>query len=169
MQEKPKRSWLVPWKEEKRKYQKNTCKLTFVCKAASEQNVAPAGQDVTSLSRLVSSERLLPEERIQLTDAVLSNLTDLGLSNISLFYFDDSSDEGLAARGLSRCKLFPGDLLFPGELVWKVFDLITGNALIKTVPLGAACYKGKHYDAEKCQFLLANWANSTTQSVPLHT
>lgn len=102
---------------------------------------------------------------MQLTEAVLSNLTDLGLSNISLFYFDGLSEEDLAARSVDKCKLFPGDLLFPGELVWKVFNLLTGNALIKTVPLGAACYEGEHYDAEKCQFLLDNWANSTTQYV----
>jgi hypothetical protein len=101
------------------------------------------------------------EEAVQLTDAVLSNLTDLALSNVSIFYFDDGSE--LDKRDIFSCKLFPGDWLYPGDLVWKVFNLLTGNRLIPTVPLGAACYEGEHYDAEKCQFLLDNWANSTTQ------
>jgi hypothetical protein len=31
------------------------------------------------------------------------------------------------------------------------------------VPLGSACYKGEHYDEDKCLFLTENWHNSTTQ------
>lgn len=98
-----------------------------------------------------------------MTDAVLANLTKLELSNISLFAFPDP--EGAQKRTLpnNKCKTFPGDLLYPNELVWKVFDLLTGGALIKTVPIGAACYPGEHYDAERCQFLLDNWSSSDTQ------
>ncbi|KAF4918377.1 FAD-linked oxidoreductase patO [Colletotrichum viniferum] len=121
---------------------------------ANEVTVAPAAEEFP--------EAEIPEETVQLTDAVLANLTQLELSNISLFTFPDT--EGVEKRVLpnNKCKTFPGDLFYPTELVWKVFNLLTGGALIKTVPLGAACYQGEHYDAEKCQYLLDNWSNSDT-------
>lgn len=101
-----------------------------------------------------------------LTDAVLANLTDLNLSNISLFYFENEERESKRElSGRTKCKTFPGDFLFPGKIVWKVLDLLTGGAVISTVPLGAACYDGEHFDSEKCQFLLDNWTNSSTQYV----
>lgn len=95
---------------------------------------------------------------------MLANLTDLNLSEVDLFYFADTkASKKRSAAVNSKCKIFPGDKAFPGEFIWKVFDLLTGGSLIKTVPLGAACYKGEHYDEEECKFLLDNWHNSTTQ------
>lgn len=93
---------------------------------------------------------------------MLANLTDLELSSIDAFYFESTKSKRSAADA-PKCKTFPGDKLFPGELIWKVFDLLSGGALISTVPLGSACYKGEHYDEAKCNFLLDNWSNSTTQ------
>lgn len=133
---------------------------------ADEANVAPAAEVVTETER---SQFGSAEDAVQLTDAVLANLTDLNLSNISLFYFDEEEHESkreLSSRG--KCKTFPGDFLFPGKIVWKVLDLLTGGAVISTVPLGASCYDGEHYDAERCQFLLDNWSNSSTQYVSSH-
>ncbi|CCF41489.1 hypothetical protein CH063_11748, partial [Colletotrichum higginsianum] len=122
---------------------------------ANEATVAPAAEEFP--------EADIPEQAVQLTDAVLANLTQLELDNISLFAFADSQAAAeKRAEPNNKCKTFPGDALYPNELVWKVFDLLTGGALIKTVPLGAACYAGEHYDAEKCQYLLDNWSNSDT-------
>ncbi|KAF4471583.1 hypothetical protein FALBO_1498 [Fusarium albosuccineum] len=126
---------------------------------ADESNVAPAWSEPVK----ASSKNSFVETTPQLTDAVLANLTDLELSDVDLFYFQDTkSNEKRSAAGTSKCKVFPGDKLFPGKLIWKVFDLLSGGALIDTVPLGSACYKGEHYDEAKCQFLLDNWSNSTT-------
>ncbi|TID00391.1 FAD-linked oxidoreductase patO [Colletotrichum higginsianum] len=122
---------------------------------ANEATVAPAAEEFP--------EADIPEQAVQLTDAVLANLTQLELDNISLFAFADGQAAAeKRAEPNNKCKTFPGDALYPNELVWKVFDLLTGGALIKTVPLGAACYAGEHYDAEKCQYLLDNWSNSDT-------
>lgn len=93
---------------------------------------------------------------------MLKNLTDVQLSNIDLFYFDDAS-EGNAARATPQCKTFPGDSSYPSQSVWKVLDILSGGALIETVPLGSACYEGEYYDAAKCSFLVDNWNNSETQ------
>ncbi|KAL0943371.1 uncharacterized protein CTRU02_201257 [Colletotrichum truncatum] len=121
---------------------------------ANEVTVSPAAEEVAAAD--------IPEQAVELTDAVLANLTQLELTNVSLFAFPDT--EGIQKRTFpfSKCKTFPGDWLYPNEAVWRVFNLLTGNALIKTVPLGAACYQGEHYDADKCKFLIDNWSKSDT-------
>lgn len=99
-------------------------------------------------------------DAVQLTDETLAKLTDLQLSDVSLFYFDDGSKVDDDAP---RCKTHPGDDSYPDETVWKVLDILSGGNLIKTVPLGSACYEGPHYDADKCQFLADHWNASETQ------
>lgn len=101
-------------------------------------------------------------DSLQLTDDVLANLTDLELSDVELFYFDDSSESDKRSSS-PQCKVLPGDALYPSKAVWKVLDILSGGALIKTVPLGSACYDGEYYDEEKCQFLVDNWNVSDTQ------
>lgn len=67
-------------------------------------------------------------------------------------------------RAQLSCKTFPGDLLWPSKLVWKVFNLLTGGALIETIPIGAVCFKNNdHYDEAKCQDILDHWTESATQ------
>lgn len=102
-------------------------------------------------------------DSLQLTDEVLANLTDLQLSNISLFYFDDASESDKRSVGVAQCKTLPGDPLYPNQALWKLLDILSGGALIKTVPLGSACYEGEHYDEAKCTFLVNNWNVSDTQ------
>lgn len=99
---------------------------------------------------------------------MIANLTAHQLSDIELFQFDDEvGDTSVSAkRGISfgRCKTFPGDLLWPSRLTWAVFNLLTGGALIETVPIGAVCYPNSGvYDAAKCANVIANWAQSETQ------
>ncbi|RSL89929.1 hypothetical protein CEP51_000966 [Fusarium floridanum] len=127
--------------------------------AADESNVAPAAD-------APAGDASTGFEGLQLTEDVLTNLTDLKLSNVSLFYFDeDSTSEKRAVGSSQKCRALPGDALYPSSLVWKVFDILSGGALIKTVPLGSACYDGEHYDATKCQFLLDYWNKSDTHVV----
>jgi hypothetical protein len=88
------------------------------------------------------------------------------LSNISLFNFPENVEETESEKRsyFTNCKTFPGDLLWPVHSVWKVFNLLTGGALIKTVPIGAVCYtNSEHYDADECQELLVHWNESPTQ------
>ncbi|VBB76586.1 Putative protein similar of AD/FMN-containing dehydrogenases of Aspergillus oryzae [Podospora comata] len=106
-------------------------------------------------------------EVLLLTDAVLANLTALDLSDINLFTFDEEVSSVTTKRSFSRgfqvgdCKVFPGDRAWPSRLSWTVFNLLTGGALIETVPIGAVCYPNSGvYNAAKCQYVLANWAQS---------
>jgi hypothetical protein len=104
---------------------------------------------------------------LQLTDAVLANLTAHQLSGIELFGF---GDQGLSARAkpipVGSCKVFPGDAAWPSRATWAVFNLLTGGALIKTVPIGAVCYpESGVYDAGKCANIIDKWSLSATQCV----
>ncbi len=93
---------------------------------------------------------------------MLANLTDLELSNISLFEFGNETT--VEKRSAVGCKTFPGDYFWPSPAVWKIFGFLTGGALIETVPIGAVCYpKNKYYNAAKCQNILDHWTESATQ------
>jgi len=108
-----------------------------------------------------------PETAIQLTDAVLANLTDHELSGVEYFTFDAAEVQRRTGGGNSpNCKTYPGDYNYPSPLIWGVFDLLTGGALIKTSPIGAVCYSNRpEYNAAKCQAVLAGWTTSELQWV----
>ncbi|KAK1972883.1 FAD binding domain-containing protein [Colletotrichum sublineola] len=127
---------------------------------ANASTVAPAAV-IADAPVVVTAAGLFAEEKTQLTDAVLANLTALELSNITLFSFEDSSS--VAKRSLfGRCKTYPGDILYPTELVWNIFDLLLGGALTKTVPQASVCYNDfGNFDKAKCDFLTANWVNGS--------
>ncbi|KAJ4226132.1 hypothetical protein NW759_004719 [Fusarium solani] len=112
-----------------------TLKVDGEVVSANDVTVAPAAEAVGG--------------ELQLTDAVLANLTELELDHIELFQFADESEtlDKRALSALAKCKSMPGDLLWPSKLVWKAFDLLTGGALIKTVPFGADAGK----EGAKCQ------------------
>jgi hypothetical protein len=99
-----------------------------------------------------------------LTDDVLFNLTDLGLTNISYFYYDEASS--VQRRSLGRCKTYPGDLFWPHKIAWQVFDLLVGGALIKTTPLASPCYDDfGNQDTAKCEAINSKWTDSMMQYV----
>jgi hypothetical protein len=130
---------------------------------ATEKNVPPAADKVTG--------DLLPAEELQLTDDLLASLTDAELTNITYFQFDDDEPiqtrRSLGRRFFGKCKTYPGDLLWPVPVAWKVFDLLLGGALIKTVPIGSPCYDsglGTSDDAA-CTALNAKWSDSMVQQV----
>ncbi|EAQ88599.1 hypothetical protein CHGG_05218 [Chaetomium globosum CBS 148.51] len=130
---------------------------------ANEVTVAPASGPPTD----VSAD---PESR-QLTDDVLANLTSHQLSDIELFLFDDTDSEDAAQvsrrtwTNVGDCKTYPGDWKYPSRLTWGVFNLLTGGALIETVPIGAVCYPNSGvYDAAKCADILENWTQSDTHA-----
>ncbi|KAF7562139.1 hypothetical protein G7046_g1981 [Stylonectria norvegica] len=124
------------------------------------EQVDATSDNLDAVSEVVTGD-YLPEELIQLTDATLSNLTDIELTNVTLLYFDDATVS--KKRSVSpNCKTFPGDALWPGSIIWRVLDLVTGGAVIKTVPIADPCYGdfGAINDA-RCQFLVDQWTNSS--------
>lgn len=85
------------------------------------------------------------------------------MTNISLFDFADESSTGKRTAA-GECKTFPGDASWPDDIVWNVLDLLSGGALIKTIPLASPCYDGwGNYDAATCAYVTEQWTNSSFQ------
>ncbi|KAF9869884.1 hypothetical protein CkaCkLH20_12683 [Colletotrichum karsti] len=124
---------------------------------ATEANIASVANH--------SPGNFLPEESQQLTDQALANLTRLNLTDISYFHFDDSdaaqSQKATQRRNTIRCKTFPGDFSWPHDIAWKVFDLLLGGALIRTVPIASSCHNNfGNFDPSQCQSINSRWNDS---------
>ncbi|KAL2760206.1 hypothetical protein ACRALDRAFT_1038748 [Sodiomyces alcalophilus JCM 7366] len=129
---------------------------------ADEVTVSPAEEAVEPPPATI----LFPEETTQLTDSVLANLTELELSSIDLFSFDDDEvddDPAVQKRNPpNQCKTYPGDPRYPVQAVWNVFNLLSGGKLIKTVPFASVCYDDfGNFDQARCDFISANWINNS--------
>ncbi|KAM0419046.1 hypothetical protein ACHAPT_011985 [Fusarium lateritium] len=117
---------------------------------ANSDNVGEASEVVTG--------DYLPEEKTQLTDAALSKLTELELTDASLLYFADGSD----APAPQACKTFPGEATWPGDVSWRVLNLVTRGTVIKNIPIAAPCYNDFGvYDKTRCSEVTEQWGNSS--------
>lgn len=107
----------------------------------------------------------LAEERFQLTESSLSDIKKANSEHASLFFpLQENSKRSINHLTSKKCKTFPGDALWPSQIVWKLFDLLTGGALIKAVPIGAACYDDFGvYDEARCSHIVEQWSNSSLQ------
>lgn len=128
---------------------------------ANVSTVAPAA-DTVSVASSNATVPYFPDEAVQLTPDVLTNLTALNLTGVDMFDFG-STDDAVAKRASAACKVFPGDKAWPSDLIWTVFDLLLGGALIKTTPLAAPCYSGwpKVRNAAECSYITNNWSNNS--------
>ncbi|KAF9889854.1 hypothetical protein FE257_006944 [Aspergillus nanangensis] len=132
--------------------------------AASSASVIVAATPVPSSSTDADAP-LFSSETLQLTDEVIADLTPVLQNNTDLFDFGgEVSSSELSARCIScisKCKVFPGDVLWPATWVWSLFDRLLGGRLVKTVPLAASCYSSwPEYDPEQCQVVSDNWTVS---------
>ncbi|KAG8666631.1 hypothetical protein FPOAC2_11747 [Fusarium poae] len=107
--------------------------------------------------------RYLAEEKFQLTASSVKDLDELDPQHAPLFYPESESNRQiLSPQAPSKCKTFPGDALWPSDSVWKLLNLITGGALIKTVPIGASCYDSFGvYNKARCNHVTNQWSNSS--------
>lgn len=126
--------------------------------AAADSSNVPVAAEIVAVD---ANATYFNFETVQLTN---DSLSELNASTLALFGFsDEEASIDLTERSTSSCRVSPGDKLWPSTLVWSLFDLLLGKALIKTVPLASPCYNGQYYDAEKCADLTANWTNSSIQ------
>jgi hypothetical protein len=134
-------------------------------------SIAPATETVATGSNNANLP-LFAVEAVQLTDNVVADIQnnpDLA-KYASLFEFEDSLNSTVSARVRRvrkslRCKTMPGDLLYPQEDVWGLFDLLLGGALEKIVPIGSPCYQKSeynNYNAEKCAALVRDYNKEET-------
>ena len=123
--------------------------------SSSIPDVEPAAAFVPATP--VAGAPLQEAETLQLTDAVIERLvTEQDVSEYAEYFaFDDStaaSDARVRRAASASCKTFPGDLAWPKEIVWDIFNVLLGGALIPTKPIAASCYDSKwgKKDGAKC-------------------
>jgi hypothetical protein len=141
------------------------CAAAVTCAQDSTTTVclAPAVETVSTTTASAAAA-YFTGEAVQLTDSALANVTETINNDTisSLFAFE--SNTTVSKRAASVCKVMPGDLLWPITLIWDVFDLLLGGALIKTSPLAASCYPARpEYNAETCATITAAWLTSDLQ------
>ncbi|KAJ5326296.1 FAD linked oxidase N-terminal [Penicillium brevicompactum] len=125
-----------------------------------------AGAATTVVPTVDSAPSLFYHERVQLTEGVLADVSSAlqngDIAKMFAFAGNSTSNSTVAKRGVHhRCKAMPGDLFWPLDLVWDLFDLLLGGRLIKTVPLAAYCYPDwPEYDATKCASITTDWMSS---------
>ena len=96
-------------------------------------------------------------ETLQLVDESLDQLDE---DTRPLFEFAAHGAPSKQAPPYSTCKLFPGDEQYPSEALMDIFNLLSGNSLIKSVPVASACYEGSLYDATECEYIASQFNNS---------
>lgn len=130
--------------------------LTLVQTSISElvDAIQPAWAHVSGNSSTTLSDWFDYEE-LQLTDAILANLSLPANVNASLFYFGNYSKISSA-----QCKTAPGDEKWPSATDWEFLNSLLGGSLIQTIPLASPCYSDwGNYDADLCAVVTANWSD----------
>jgi hypothetical protein len=118
---------------------------------ATKSTVAPAVAVVPSLTAKGQGQSF-KWETLQLAQSVLANLTALNLTGVDFFNFPTTH-----SPPKNKCKAFPGDSNWPSPTAWEVLNLLTGDALIKTVPLAAPCFKDWPDNATLCATITSLW------------
>ena len=127
---------------------------------ASLSSIDPAATSVPYV--VLSGAPLQAAETLQLSDAVTSRIAnDEATKEYAQYFAFDNSTIDNAARSLATCKAFPGDLTWPINLVWDVFDALLGGALIPTIPIASSCYDTKwgKKDPTECASVASNFTN----------
>jgi hypothetical protein len=136
----------------------------------TDASITPAATTVSAESS--AGAALFPFEIVQLTDETLKMAaarTD-EVDVLRLFGFEGISDDTEAATKRAKrsgaCKAFPGDVNYPNDDEWSVFDALLGGAFIKTTPVAAPCYKTStwnDYDEAKCADVSARFTTAGLQ------
>jgi hypothetical protein len=91
----------------------------------------------------------------QLTQDVVNLIKSKSVGNGAVFDFGPSGK--VYSSGM--CKPAPGDADWPTPETWDELNRLTGGALISTVPIGAPCFQGAHYNAARCTEILERWSD----------
>ncbi|KAF1834148.1 hypothetical protein BDW02DRAFT_598395 [Decorospora gaudefroyi] len=131
---------------------------------SSFTDIEPAATPVPVAS--VAGAPLQESEILQLTDAVVKRLVDDdSISKYAEYFAFDDSDvaSGKQARraASASCKTFLDNSSWPKDIIWKLFDVLLGGALIPTKPVAAPCYDSQwgKKDSAKCADVTNNFTN----------
>lgn len=133
-----------------------------IAQTSSLSSIAPAATTVSTTDTAAAAP-LSPPEAVQLTDSVIASLnaTIANATTVALFDFASNDTDSATKRSTSSCKVFPGDAAWPITLIWDLFDLLLGGALIKTIPSAASCYTNWGvYSPSECSYVSSEWTDS---------
>jgi hypothetical protein len=127
---------------------------TSQASSSSTLSLSPAATQVANSSNV-----------LQLTDVVLETVSQQlteKLGNASLAaLFSFASNSTTVKRSSGTCKTYAGDSSWPSNLIWEVFDLLLGKALLDVPPIASPCYTDwDNYDENYCAFLTSNFTDS---------
>jgi hypothetical protein len=132
--------------------------LGILAQASPLSSIEPAGAPIPITS--AAGAPLQAAELLQLTDEVVERLEteDETTDYASYFKFEDSAVRRTAS---ASCKTFPGDAAWPKDIIWEIFNVLLGGALIPTKPAAASCYDSKWgmKDAAKCRDVTNNFTS----------
>jgi hypothetical protein len=98
-------------------------------------------------------------ETVQLTDEVIERLeADETTSDYAKYFKFDNRE---VSANSASCKTFPGDDAWPKDIIWDIFNVLLGGALIPTKPIAASCYDTKwgKKDAAACSDVTNNFTS----------
>ncbi|KAK8055320.1 FAD-binding domain-containing protein [Apiospora rasikravindrae] len=94
-----------------------------------------------------------------LSDSI--QLTEKDIGDFTAIAFGDRTAATTSQQEQQRCRVFPGDGLWPPTEEWTRLNNSLDGVLLRPTPAGAVCYpEHPAYDAARCQFLLQD-ARST--------
>ncbi|PVI01102.1 FAD binding domain-containing protein [Periconia macrospinosa] len=144
--------------------------LLLALPVAHAQSSSAVVTDVEPAATAVSQTEaagapLQTAESLQLTDEVVDRIvSDNATSEYAAYFAFEDSPVSLEnrRRTTQSCKTFPGDWNWPADIIWDIFDLLLGKALIPTKPLGAPCYDSQwgKKDATKCANIVSNMTSA---------
>lgn len=131
--------------------------------ATAASRTIPVAATTVPSANPVANAPLFASETHQLTDGVLTQLqSELGSATALFAFGSNASAASLPTPG--TCKVLPGDAAWPSLSTWSLFDQLLGGALIKTVPLAAACYPSwPEYNQTECESVTEEWTDSYMQ------
>jgi hypothetical protein len=114
---------------------------------------------VRASSSLSPAQAMIPgaqgPAQYQLTQDVVNLIKSKSAGIAAVFDFGPSGK--VYSSGM--CKPAPGDADWPTPETWDELNRLTGGALISTVPIGAPCFQGAHYNAARCTEIIERWSD----------
>lgn len=136
--------------------------LGAASQASATSRTVPVAATTVPSTNSVANAPFFASEIHQLTDGVLAGLQASLGNSTALFEFGRNTSTKSLSSG--ECKVFPSDAAWPSDATWSLFDQLLGGALIKTVPLAAACYPSwSEYNKTECDYVSDEWTVSYLQ------
>lgn len=141
--------------------------LPCLCPTASAQPSTSAIQPArtTVPEAVAANSPLLDSERIQLTEAVIDRIKNDSVASSIADVVAFGHNGTTMKQNFTNCKTYPGDVLWPSQSEWDIFNALLDDGLIPTVPVASTCYdsKWRPKDVAKCNHVVSDFTKYPIQ------